>query len=67
MATKTDTSISAKPTPGMVPADELDLLAEIYRFVLRCGEERRKKSGPESRPDDAKESNGSVATENYTK
>ena len=41
MATPDDTGINAEATPGATPADEFDLLAEIYKFILQCGEERR--------------------------
>ena len=41
MATRDDTGISAEATAGATPTDELDLLAEIYKFILQCGEERR--------------------------
>ena len=41
MATSDDTGISAESTPGATPAGELDLLAEIYMFILQRGEERR--------------------------
>jgi len=41
MATRDDIGISAEATPGATPAGELDLLAEIYIFILQCGEEKR--------------------------
>ena len=41
MATTDDTGISAEATPGATLADELDLLAAVYKFILRCGEESR--------------------------
>lgn len=38
------------------PEAELNMLANAYQFILRCGEERRaqerKKGGPETAPED---------------
>ncbi len=33
--------IVCTPCPDVVPESELNLLAEVYGFILRCGEERR--------------------------
>ena len=41
MATTDNTGISVGAIAGATPADEFDLLAEIYKFILQCGEERR--------------------------
>jgi hypothetical protein len=41
MAARDDAGISAEATPGATPTGEFDLLAEIYMFILQCGEERR--------------------------
>jgi hypothetical protein len=38
--TKANTNIGAKPASRITPEHELDLLAEIYRFILQCGEEK---------------------------
>jgi len=58
MATPNDTGISAEATPGATLAGELDLLAEIYKFILQCGEERRA-AGAYGGDDARKEINGS--------
>lgn len=60
VAIKADTSIDARLTSGTMLAGELDLLAEIYGFVLLCGEEKR--AAERSQPgdhDDEKEIKGS--------
>jgi hypothetical protein len=40
--------------PDATPAHELDLLAEIYKFILQCGEERRAAGVTSTNGDDAK-------------
>ena len=39
--TKANTNIGAMAALRITPAHELDLLVEIYRFILQCGEEIR--------------------------
>ena len=41
MVTSDDPGLSAGVPPVATPVGELDLLAEIYMFILQCGEERR--------------------------
>jgi hypothetical protein len=53
------------PRPGVTAAQELDALAEAYRFILSCCAE--KKGGPETAPDDAKEIKNVRAAEKYTR
>lgn len=66
-----DPRIAYMPRPDDAEEAELDVLASVYRFVLSVGPLRRSKErevegGPATAPDDAKESNGRVATEKYT-
>ncbi len=61
------------PRADATPGSELNALASVYQFILRCGEARRaaeKKVVVERAllddRDDAKESNGRAATRDYT-
>jgi hypothetical protein len=51
--------------PDATPEAELNVLANVYRFILDCN--ANKKAAPASGPDDAKESNGSVAKKHHTR
>ncbi len=48
--------ITYAPRPDATPETELNALASVYSYILRCGESRRteeKKGGPATnRPDD---------------
>jgi hypothetical protein len=59
------TQITYTPRPDATPEAELAVLAQIYMSVLE-----RKKAAEPTQPDgrdDAKESNGCIATEKYNR
>ncbi len=45
--------ITYVPRPDATPEGEIEALADVYAFVLRCAEER-KKGGPATAPEDAR-------------
>jgi hypothetical protein len=53
--------ISYVPRHDVPPEDEVELLAAIYSFVLRCAEEK-KKGGVPGTADDGKEIENAPAT-----
>ena len=58
-------TVSYPPRPDTTQEAELNALATVYKFVLDC--HAREEAAPrQSRPNDAKESNGSVTSEKYT-
>ncbi len=50
-----------RPSPNAPSEGEVSVLADIYSFVLRCGEEK-KKGGVPSTADDGKEIENASAT-----
>jgi hypothetical protein len=54
------------PRPDATQQGELDTLANVYRFILQKSRASNE-GGPGTAPDDVKESNGHVATQNRSR
>jgi len=64
--------ITFTPRPAATPEGEIAVLAEVYSFVLQCGQERRAEKKEEGGPetalnDDAKEINECAAAKDNTR